>query len=71
MGALASAHREKIWDKKLAELMYEELYEELGGLSLTDFNYLYNDGEKVACLFERVAANLAKSSAAQYASVRV
>ena len=55
MGALASAHRDKMWDKELAELMYSQLYEELDGLTLTEFNYRYNDGEKVAQLFDKVA----------------
>lgn len=58
MGALASAYPEKVWDSQLASLMYQELYEELGGIGLTEFNYLYNDGQKVAQLFERVAQNL-------------
>ncbi len=58
MGALASAHSEKLWDKELATFMYNELYKELNGISLTDFNYKYKDGEKVAKLFERVATKL-------------
>jgi len=41
--------------------MYEELYETLNGLSLTEFNYKYNDGEKVARLFEDVAAKLCRA----------
>ncbi|HEX5797697.1 MAG TPA: hypothetical protein VFX86_04900 [Candidatus Saccharimonadales bacterium] len=62
MGALASAHRDKIWDEELAKIMYEELYEELGGLSLTEFNYLHRDGEQVARLFDKVAKKLSQQS---------
>jgi hypothetical protein len=58
MGALASAHPAKLWDTHLSQLMYEELYDVLDGLSLTEFNYKYNDGEKVAQLFEDVATKL-------------
>jgi hypothetical protein len=58
MGALASANLEKKWDKSLAELMYAALYSELNGLSLTQFNYKYKDGEKVAQLFERTATSM-------------
>jgi hypothetical protein len=58
MGALASAYPERKWDKNLAVLMYRTLYKELNGLSLTQFNYKYEDGEKVAQLFERVATKL-------------
>lgn len=58
MGALASAHSDKIWDKNLSSLMYRELYKELDGLSLTEFNWKHNNGEKVAQLFEQVATKL-------------
>lgn len=58
MGALASAHKVSIWDKKLAKLMHQTLYEELDGLTLTEFNYKYNDGEMVARLFDHVATEL-------------
>jgi hypothetical protein len=58
MGALASAHPNEAWDEGLSQLMYRKLYEELGGIGLTDFNYKYRDGEKVARLFERVAGKL-------------
>lgn len=58
MGALASAHSDQKWDRNLSRLMYEELREELGGTSLTQFNYRYDDGEKVARLFETVADKL-------------
>jgi len=61
MGALASAHQEKVWPHDLAELMYQKLYDELGGIGLTEFNYKYSDGEKVAQLFERVAVRLRQS----------
>ena len=69
MGALASAHDEAIWDHGLAELMYEKLYDELDSLSLTEFNYKYKNGEKVAKLFERVARNLTHNRS--YASNKV
>jgi translation elongation factor EF-Ts len=62
MGALASANPEKKWDKSLAELMYGRLYKELSGLSLTQFNYKYQDGEKVAQLFEQTAVSLTAST---------
>ena len=58
MGDLASANQQKKWDKQLAKLMYEKLYEELNGLRLTEFNYKHKDGEKVAELFDRVATRL-------------
>lgn len=58
MGALASAHKAQEWDSNLAELMYAELYKSLQGLSLTEFNYQYKNGEKVAQLFDKVAAKL-------------
>lgn len=59
MGALASAHPAKKWDENLARLMYDSLYEELKGLSLTRFNYKFESGEKVASLYERTARKLA------------
>lgn len=62
MGALASAHRERVWDRDLSALMYNELREELNGISLTQFNYRHNDGEKVAELYERTAAKLRGSN---------
>jgi hypothetical protein len=58
MGALASAYPKISWEKSLARLMYETLYRELNGLSLTQFNSKYQDGEKVAKLYERAAARL-------------
>jgi hypothetical protein len=58
MGALASAHPDEVWDESLAQLMYQELYDELNGIGLTEFNYAHNDGERVAQLFERVAVKL-------------
>jgi hypothetical protein len=58
MGALASAYRKQKWDEHLSRIMYKTLYQELDGLSLTQFNYQHNNGEKVAELFERVAAKL-------------
>jgi hypothetical protein len=58
MGALASAYKAGVWNKKLAELMYQSLYQERDGLTLTEFNYTYRDGEMVAKLFDHVAARL-------------
>lgn len=58
MGALASAYPQQRWDKYLASLMYQTLYEELDGLSLTQYNYKFKNGEKVAQLYERVAEKL-------------
>jgi hypothetical protein len=58
MGALASAHSRQQWNKNLSVLMYKALYEELSGLSLTQFNCKYQSGEKVAELYERVAEKL-------------
>ena len=58
MGALASVGPVGEWDEGLAELMYRELYDELGGIGLTEFNHRYKNGEMVAQLFERVAARL-------------
>jgi hypothetical protein len=58
MGALASAHQDPIWDEDLADLMYQQLYDVLNGISLTEFNHKYQDGEKVAQLFDQVAAKL-------------
>lgn len=62
MGALASAHDAKRWNKNLSKLMYTKLYKELDGLTLTDFNYKHKNGEKVAQLFEMVANKLKSSS---------
>ena len=58
MGALASAYPKQKWEKGLAELMYHSLNRELGGINLTDFNYKYNSGTKVASLFERIATSI-------------
>lgn len=62
MGALASAHKADRWDKNLARLMYDKLYQELGGMSLTEFNEKFRSGEKVARLFERTANHLGHQS---------
>jgi hypothetical protein len=61
MGALASAYPKKRWDKNLAQLMYNALYKELNGITLTQFNYSFKNGEKVARLYERVAKKLLTS----------
>jgi hypothetical protein len=60
MGALESAYPKARWEEDLATLMYETLYKQLNGISLTQFNYKYKNGEKVAKLYERVAASLVK-----------
>ena len=66
MGALASANPAIEWDKRLARLMYHALYRELNGLSLTQFNSRYRNGEKVARLFERAAGQLNNKSQPLY-----
>lgn len=58
MGALASAYPKRKWDDGLAELMYRSLHKELNGMSLTQFNHRYQNGEAVARLYERTAAQL-------------
>lgn len=58
MGALASAHKVSVWNKALAKHMYHSLYQELNGLTLTEFNYKHNDGEIVAELFDRASTRL-------------
>lgn len=58
MGALDSAFPELEWDKNLANLMYETLYEELDGRSLTQYNHEVETGEEVARLYDRVARRL-------------
>lgn len=63
VGALDSAYPKVEWDKRLASVMYRTLYEELNGLSLTQFNSKYQSGEKVARLFEKAAAQLRKVAA--------
>ncbi len=61
MGALESAGSKDCWDTRVAKLMYKELYEELSGLTLTEFNKKHQDGEKVAKLFEQTAKTLTPS----------
>jgi hypothetical protein len=66
MGALASAHETKKWNINLSKLMYRKLYEELNGLTLTEFNYKHSNGDSVAVLYECVASQMfldVKSSA--------
>lgn len=58
MGALDSAQPRGEWDPSTAELMYRSLSDELNGLSLTQYNHKVKSGEKVAQLYERVAARL-------------
>lgn len=58
MGALASASPQQIWDKELSSLMYDALYKNLGGITLTQFNKRAKDGNEVALLFEQVARSL-------------
>lgn len=64
MGALASAHQEIAWNEDLAYIMYDSLYEELNGISLTTFNARSNSGEKVAHLYEKVASRLSHAHVA-------
>lgn len=58
MGALASAYPKKRWEPELAKLMYSQLYEQLNGISLTEFNYKYQDPSKVIALFTKTAKSL-------------
>jgi len=58
MGALASAYQKEKWDDDLAYLMYKSLYDELDGISLTQFNEQVRSVLEVALLFERVASKL-------------
>ena len=55
MGALESASPTVKWDEQLSSLMYNTLYHELGGETLTEFNHRVQNGESVAKLFEHVA----------------
>lgn len=58
MGAIDSACPRGRWNDQVAELLYESLYCELDGLSLTQYNHKFQDGEKIAQLYERVATAL-------------
>jgi hypothetical protein len=58
MGALASAYEKQAWEGELSELMYEALYRELNGLSLTQYNNKVKSGDKVVQLYEKVAKSL-------------
>ncbi len=62
MGALASAHPVKRWDEDMAILMYEALTNYLKDTSLTAFNSKAGSGEKIARLYEQVAASLLASN---------
>lgn len=58
MGAIESAGTNIKWDETLAKLMYETLYRQLNGITLTEFNKRAQDGNKVALLFEHTAIAL-------------
>jgi hypothetical protein len=58
MGALESASSGIKMSASLSTVMYTNLYNELDGINLTNFNHLHNDGEKVSELFEAVADKL-------------
>jgi hypothetical protein len=60
MGALDSAKARGEWQPEVSKLAYRALNEELHGLSLTQYNHKFQDGEKVARLFERTAHHLNK-----------
>lgn len=62
MGALASVGPSGKWDDNLSKLMYDKLYKELNGLSFTQFNHKFQNGEKVACLYENIAVKIIKSN---------
>lgn len=58
MGALESAYPKKKWNDRLAKLMYDALYKELKGISLTEFNRATSSGLEVASLFENTAQSI-------------
>jgi hypothetical protein len=58
MGALDSACPRGEWQPEVAEVMFEELNHELHGMSLTQYNHKFHDGEKVAQLYEQAAQDL-------------
>lgn len=58
MGALDSANPQIEWDHELAKIMYETLSDELKGMSLTQYNHKFQNGEKVARLYEQAARKL-------------
>jgi hypothetical protein len=60
MGALASAYPKKVWESELSSLMYQQLYNQLNGIGLTEFNYKYQDPGKVVELFTKTAKTLLK-----------
>lgn len=60
MGALESAYKKEKWESSLSSLMYETMYRQLNGITLTEFNHKVKDGLEVAKLFERTALTLAK-----------
>lgn len=62
MGALASAHREAVWDKDLSELMYDELSRALNGVPLSVFNEHARDSHDVVLLFRKVGRTLEQKS---------
>ncbi len=62
MGALESASKGVVWNKSLGSLMYQTLYKELNGETLTEFNHRVRNGESVAELFEKVAILLENNS---------
>jgi hypothetical protein len=60
MGALASAYPKEKWESNISSIMYETLYKELNGISLTEFNHRVNSGIEVSKLFEQTALSLSK-----------
>lgn len=58
MGALTSAQPTPTLDDQLSTIMYEALYSELGGISLTEFNHQANSGLDVIELFTKTANRL-------------
>lgn len=55
MGALSSACQGRVLGPRVASLLYETLYEKLGGINLTQYNAQVKSGEEVAVLFEQTA----------------
>lgn len=62
MGVLSSVWPKTISNIELGKLMYDSLYKELGGMSLTEFNEQAISGEDVALLFLRVANGLRREA---------
>ena len=58
MSALTSVQPKVVFDCALSALMFEALYDELGGITLTEFNEQAKNGSEVALLFRKTATKL-------------